>query len=286
VARTGDLDGVLQNVKFSVSNYVHNAGLQPEILALHFGKSERSIYRYFDMTRQGQKKSDTVKDARVTDPGKEKKPTDAARETRRSDFEHDGVQLMGRILEFYYTRREAIQEDVCVRYLRRSDPTVSPANIKGLLELYAKMGHLKRITEEDGGVRVVKYRAPDQVMLANGMSDSQERLKQFNKKIRALLPLLLGYLRQEDGSSMVLLKGRVQRHHLVSALKDINDFAVRRWNQAVEASEMEEPDGHRDSVDACCYLLGGPGSMEELQIARGAQPVDTSRKHTHAVHVG
>jgi hypothetical protein len=247
VARTGDLDGAVQNIKFSVANYVHEAGLPPEILAKHFGKSERSIYRYFEQM---------------------------GKETRKADAAHEGVQLMMRILEFYYTRKDALPPDACIRYLRRHDPSVSPSDITGLLDLYATMGHLRKITEEEGGSRVVRYQAPEQLHGHQGQSELSERLRLASRKLRALLPLILSYARQEEGSTMMLLRGRVSRRHLVEALADINAFSEQRWRQAREDSEREDPDGRDETVEACTLVLGGPGAMDDALPER--EPIFTA----------
>lgn len=241
VARTGDLDGAVQTIKFGVASYVHEAGLPPEILAKHFGKSERSIYRYFEQM---------------------------GKEVRKADSAHEGVQLMMRILEFYYARKEALPPDACIRYLRRHDPSVSPSDISGLLDLYATMGHLRKITEEEGGSRVVRYQAPEQSHQLTASSDLTERLKGVSRKLRALLPLVLSYARHEEGASMVLLRGRVRRRHLVQALADINEFAVRRWAQAREESEQDDSDAPGDVIDACTLVLGGPGTLDEVSVER------------------
>jgi len=67
---------------------------------------------------------------------------------------------------------------------------------------------------------------------------------------------------------MVVLRGRVSRRHLKEALHDINDFTIRRWAQAREASETEDPDERQDCVEACTLVMGGPGSLDEIQIDR------------------
>lgn len=260
VARTGDLDGVVQHIKYSVAHYAKDSGLPPDVLAMHLGKSERSIYRYYEQIDE--KKPETR--GRKSDEARKAE----ARKQHKEEPSHEGVVMMKRILEFFYAQKDAKEPDACVRYLRRSDPRISATHVLGLLDLYAMMGHLRKITEQEGGNRKVRYQAPEQGVLNEQGNDNEERMALLSRKLRALLPLVLSYLRQDEGSSMVLLQGRVMRKHLMAAMKDVHEFTIQRFNKAREDTERDDPDGREDSILACTLVLGGPGTLDDLEMER------------------
>lgn len=260
VARTGDLDGTVHNIKFSVANYANGSGLGREVLALHFGKSERSIYRYFEQTRdsaaEGSERKVRGRAAGLRKP-KKAEPTP-----------HDGVQLMHRILDFFASKKEPVEADACVRYVRRVDPRISSVHVQDLLDLYALMGHLRRITELEGTALKIRYQLPDFPSASAPTSETQERLELLSRKLRALLPLIMAYLRQDEGATIMLLQGRILRRHLLAAMKDIREFTVARWEQARAESLRDDPEGREDSIDACSLVASGPGTLDDLELER------------------
>lgn len=273
VARTGDLDGVVQHIKYSVAHYAKESGLTPDILAMHFGKSERSIYRYFEQMEVEPKKGEKPKLGEMRDI----KALDLSKPPKKGVPAHDGVALMSRILEFFYSHKEPRDADACVRFVRRGNPHVAAKDVMGLLDLYALMGHLRKITEQEGGTRKVRYQAPEQGVLHDSLASDEERLQLLSRKLRALLPLVLAYLRRDEGSSMVLLQGRIMRSHLVAAMRDIHDFTIKRFNQAREDTERDDPDGREDAILACTLVLGGPATLDDLEMERALANQAASR---------
>lgn len=285
VARTGDLDGVVTHIKSSVAHYARESGLPPDVLAMHFGKSERSIYRYYEQIDNEEKKEKEQKKAEAKESRRGEKTKREVKRGRKpaavEELNHDGVQLMTRILDFFYNRKDAVEPEACVRYLRRHEPTLSAGRIKPLLDFYAMMGHLRKITEQEGGVHKVRFQAPEQGVLYEQDENDTEREQLLSRKLRALLPLVLAYLRRDDGASITLLQGRIMRKHLVVAMQDIRDYTIQRFNQAREDTERDDPDGREDSILACTLVMGGPGTLDDLEIERPeARPEPPVSKNT------
>lgn len=275
VARTGDLDGVVTNIKSSVAQYVRDSKISPDVLAMHFGKSERSIYRYFEQVDQEEEKK-ALQKSEAKEPRRLEKGRAEARRGRKpapvEELNHEGTQLMTRILDFFYHRKDAVEPEACVRYLRRQEPALSAARIKPLLDFYAMMGHLRKITEQEGGLHKVRFQAPEQGVIYEHAEDDVERVELVGRKLRALLPLILAYLRRDEGASMTLLQGRIMRRHLVVAMRDIRDYTIQRFNQAREDTERDDPDGREDSILACTLVLGGAGTLDDLVPERTVEP--------------
>lgn len=257
VARTGDLDGTVTSIKNSVAKYASGSGLGKDVLALHFGKSQRSIYRYLPFTED------------TEDGRKRRGKVPQPRKLRTAEpLPHDGLQLMNRILEYFSAKKEPVEADACVRYVRRLDPRVSSIHVQDLLNLYALMGHLRRITELEGTTLKIRYALPEVSTSSPEGTDLEERIELLKRKLRALLPLIMAYLRQDEGATIMLLQGRILRRHLLTAMKDIREFTVARWEQARAESLRDDPDGNEDSIEACSLVASGPGTLDDLELKR------------------
>lgn len=117
-----------------------------------------------------------------------------------------------------------------------------------LLSFYASLG----VVEEHEG----RYRlAPGERERPGPLS--RTRVVHMRLVLKALLPLLQGWLAGREGAQLESLQGRLLPHHAVAAAEDIYRYASERVLAAVQATAAEDPAAEQPRVDFAAFLAAG-----------------------------
>jgi len=121
IARTGDLDDAVVQLKKAVIRHLQGAGIPPAIAARHLGRCERSIYRHLEASRR---------------------PDDPHRPMR---------QLLA------FVEHRVVTAGDCVRHMQKQYPDLTSSTVHAMLDAQVALGLLRRVTEERGRARSVRY---------------------------------------------------------------------------------------------------------------------------------
>ena len=226
VIRTGDLDGTLSEIKRAVTRSIRERGAAPEVLALHFARSQRSIYRYMDLmpteNRQGEDKGE---------------PT-----------------LAETLVGYCGSSEDGKSAESCARYIRRRYPQLSMNEVEGLLDLYARTGLLRRIDAPDTEGASTRYTA---VFKTKSRRRTEALLATLRRQMKSIFPLALSVAMEEETSASLLLKGTLPTNVAMAALRDIRCYAVKRWEEA-----KAEASGSRQDASSLYTLVLFAGSPQ------------------------
>lgn len=232
VARTGEIDEVVKTLKQGLVRYVVEKHAAPkDVLARHFGKSDRWLYRQLE-------------------------DSELAREEPWTP--HEGHRLLYEVMRFFHepAPREATVMEVA-KHLRTHNWKISTDELESLLELYSGMGYLAGVENaQTGRERIFRARASTYTVKA---SNERERLQLLSRHTGAVLPIALSYLRGDEAARFSMSEGEVLEKHLKEAVRDIWQYQVARLNQAVEASILEDPDEVGPKVRYKAMFLCGLG---------------------------
>ncbi len=231
VARTGDVDDVVTFLKQAIVRHVVERHAVPkDVLARHFGKSDRWLYRQLENAEQ-----------------RKREPLEP----------HKGHQLMYDVLTFYTSSLPGrATPTACAKHLRQRKWKISTMELQPLLDLYAGMGYLQRTEGKPG--EEPEYKAVEHTSTVKAKGE-QERLQLLGRNAAAMLPVAVSYLRGDDVARFSMSEGEVMEQHLKAAVRDIAHYQVKRLNQAVEDSIMDDPDEQGPKVKYRMLLLCGLG---------------------------
>ncbi len=231
VARTGDVDEVVTFLKQAIVKHVVERHPAPkDILARHFDKSDRWLYRQLENAEQRKREPKTPR---------------------------KGHQLLYDVMTFYAAHLpKRATPTACAKYLRQHKWKITTAVLQPLLDLYAGMGYLQRFEGKPGEEPEYKAVEPTYTVKAEG---EEERLQVLERNAAAILPIAVSYLRGDDVARFSMSEGEVMERHLKAAVRDIAHYQVKRLNQAVEDSIMEDPDEQEPKVKYRMLLLCGLG---------------------------
>lgn len=233
VARTGEIDEVVKTLKQGLVKYVVERQAVPkDVIARHFGKSDRWLYRQLEDFEQAKRE-----------------PVPIA---------HEGHRLLYEVLRFFHARApQPGTTTECAKHLRELKWKITVAELEPLLYLYAGMGYLER-REGANGKEEASYRAltPTYTVKATG---ERERLQLLARHTSAILPIALSYIRGDEVARFSMSECEVLEKHLKVAVRDIWQYQVMRLNQAVEDSIQDDPDEKGQKVKFRALFLGGLG---------------------------
>jgi len=231
VARTGDVDEVVRLLKQAiVKHVVERHSVPKDVLARHFGKSDRWLYRQLESAEQAKREPLTP---------------------------HKGHQLMYEVLKFYTSSLpKGATPTTCAKYLRHRKWKISTMELQPLLDLYAGMGYLQRSEGKPG--EEPEYRAVEYTSTVKAKGE-HERLQLLERNAAAIMPIAVSYLRGDEVARFSMAEGEVMEQHLKAAVRDIAHYQVKRLNQAVEDSIMDDPDEQEPKVRYRMLLLCGLG---------------------------
>ncbi len=238
VARTGELDEVVKTLKQVLARYVVDRHAAPkEVLARHLGKSHRWLYRQLEDMEQ--------------------EPTRPPRGDG-GHKSHEGHRLMCDSLRYFHEISPSSgSATACAMYLRDHGWKISTFELEPLLELYSGMGYLDRLPREKPTDEVA-FRAREAVYTVKA-SGREERMQLLERHSGALIPIAVSYLRGDEAARFSMSEGEVLEEHLISAVRDIWRYQVRRLNEAVEASIRDDPDEVGPKIRYRAMFLCGLG---------------------------
>lgn len=231
VARTGEVDEVVKLLKQAIVKYVVERHAVPkDVLAKHFDKSDRWLYRQLEDFEQAKREPLTP---------------------------HKGHQLLYDVLRFYHTAvPDGGNPTACAKNLRQRKWKISTMELEPLLNLYAGMGYLERQEGKPGEEPNYKAVGHTYTVTAKG---EHERLQLLARNSAAILPIAVSYLRGDEVARFSMSEGEVMERHLKAAVRDIWQYQVKRLNQAVEDSIQDDPDEQGPKVKYRMMLLSGLG---------------------------
>lgn len=237
MARTGDVDRVVDILKKSVVTYAaERTDEGKETLARHFSKSNRWVYRFLAEQRK---------------------------EIEDGPPEPTVDSLINMIMNIYYQAypRELTPKECAEEIKARGRRGVSAAVVEPLLNVYTDLGLLKR-TER----RPAKYQAAGRVYELNAKG-TDARIERLGQRCQAILPIAVSYGRGDEGASFGLGQGRLMQKHWEVAVRDCRSYFMRRFNEALEASRLEDPDEEMEGewIDWLALFLTGLGSIEDIK---------------------
>ncbi len=232
VARTGEVDEYVRDMKRAIVEFVLDQYQTPkEVLARHFGKSDRWVYRQLE---------DAIK-ARQENPSKG--PV------------HDGQRLLIDVITFFQERFPGgASPGECARALKTQAWTLNGVELEPCLELYVAMGYLEELREP--GVEVLRYRVPSR-HLTHTAKDQSDRLALLRKHSEAILPIAISYLRGDEGARFGFSKASVLPRYFVEAMRDVRQYQITRIIKAVEDSMRDDPEELQPRVTFASLHLSG-----------------------------
>ena len=231
VAASGDVDEVVKTLKKAVVVYIDQRySLPKDLLARHFGKSDRWVYRYLEeLSRQ------------------KRKGQPAAEEAPQED------SLQKRILYLVVERYpEALTARQIQQLLDAKSFQIEHKELESMLRLYADAGLLKAEAIGADGT-TMGYASPVRTMTM----ETREMAKKMNligTRSRAIFPIAMSFAKGDDEARFSYTHVRVRRKLLAAAVNDTRAFMMKRFNQAVEESLLEDPE-ERDDTDVVDYTL-------------------------------
>ncbi len=247
VAKTGEVDDYVRAVKRGIVEFVARRYKAPkEVLARHFSKSDRWVYRQLE---------EALKARRGAGGG-----------------QPDGQSLLIDVINFYQeVYPDAASPGQCARVLKRQGWSINGAELEPVLELYVKMGFLEQVP---GGGDVSYFRVSSR-NLQHAASNAEERTALLEKHSEVLLPLAISYLRGDPGARFGLSKASVLAHHFVEAMRDVRQYQVKRIIKAVEDTLREDPEEKEPRVTFASLLVAGVLSASEVEEGRAASSQET-----------
>lgn len=232
VARTGELDEVVKNLKQGLVKYVvERHGAPKDVIARHLGKSDRWLYRQLE-------------------------DFEAARKEPSAE-PHEGYRLMCDALGYFSSQApRAATATECARHLRQLKWKISTQELEPALTLYAGMGYLQPVEGHSG--EEIQFRAVSNTYTVKA-SGERERMQLLSRHMGAILPIAISYLRGDEAGRFSMSEGEVLEKHLIAAVRDIWQYQVTRLNQAVEDSVKEDPDETGRKVRYRTMFLCGLG---------------------------
>lgn len=236
VARSGDLDEAVKTLKKSVVGFTAAQATVPkDVLARHFGKSDRWVYRYLeDLSRERRRAS------------KEGKEPPAPR------------SLIERVMHLAVTRYpDALTAADIKSHLDKEGHRIELGELESLLNLYSNIGLLKAEAMGADG-EVTGYASAARVSALEN-KPLTERMNLVALRSRAIFPIAMSYVQGDEEAKFSYTHVRLMRKHLVAAVRDCRLYMVERFNQAVEDSLKEDPEEREESevVDYTLLFLGG-----------------------------
>lgn len=236
VARSGDLDEAVKTLKKSVVGFTATqASVPKDVLAKHFGKSDRWVYRYLeDLSREK----------------RQGKATGELQPPPRSLIE----KIMQLVVSQYPTPLTAQEIQA---QLERDQQRVDLGELQALLGLYADIGLLKAEALGADG-EVTGFASPARVAVSEARA-LHERINLVALRSRAIFPIAMSYVQGDEEARFSYTQVRLMRKHLQAAIRDCRKYMVERFNQAVEDSLKEDPEERAESevVDYTLLFLGG-----------------------------
>lgn len=238
VARTGEVDEYVRDMKRAIVEFVVEHYQTPkEVLARHFGKSDRWVYRQLE---------DAIK---------------ARQDTPAKGPAHDGQRLLIDVITFFQERYPAAATPgECSRALKANAWELNGVELAPCLALYVAMGYLEEVREH--GSDGVKYRVPGR-HLSHTARDANERLAFLQKHSEALLPIAISYLRGDEGARFSFSKAQVLPQYFVEAMRDVRQYQIKRIMKAVEDSMRDDPEELQPRVTFASLLLSGTLRSDE-----------------------
>ncbi len=237
VAKTGEVDDYVRAVKRGIVEFVARRYKAPkEVLARHFSKSDRWVYRQLE---------------------------EAIKARQEAGDEPDGQSLLIDVINFFQEQYpEAATPGQCARALKRRGWTINGAELEPVLGLYEKMGFLQQVPGEGGDVS--SYRVSSR-NLKHTAANAEERAALLEKHSEVLLPLAISYLRGDPGARFGLSKASVLARHFVDAMRDVRQYQVKRIIKAVEDTLKDDPDEKEPRVTFASLLVAGVLSAPEAE---------------------
>ncbi len=248
VAKTGDVDDYVRAMKRGIVEFVARRYQAPkEVLARHFSKSDRWVYRQLE---------EAIKARREAAAGQK-----------------GGQSLLIDVINYFQEQYpKSGSAGQCARALKTQGWQINGAELEPCLDLYEKMGFLERVPEEAGGVH--HYRVSSR-NLSHTASNEQERAAWLEKHSEMLLPLAISYLRGDAGARFGLSKASVLARHFVEAMRDVRQYQVKRIIRAVEDTLRDDPDEREPRVTFASLLVAGVLSAPEAKDDASPSPQET-----------
>lgn len=253
VAKTGELDEFVNGVKMGVVQHLaKHSDAAKDILARHFGKSDRWVYRMLSEFK-------------------------SYLEDQSSESQLGRRQIMSDLLFYVQTHYpEGVGVAECRRLLGDKGWRLSEPDVAGLLSLYVDMGLLELVEPSRGGAlrgegdkgshlkrsaATLLYRSPQVTNRPVVDSDIyRDRLDMIRDRLGSLTPILVAYVRGEPGATLGIDRASVLPQHYEQAATDIRRFAVRRVQEAVLATLEEDPDERQERIEFCALSVVGRSS--------------------------
>lgn len=240
VAKTGEVDEFVRDMKRAIVEFVVDHYQTPkEVLARHFGKSDRWVYRQLE---------DAIK---------------ARKEAEGTGQVHDGQRLLIDVINFFQERYpKGATPGECARALKIRSWDLNGVELEPGLELYVAMGYLEEIKGNNG--EPARFRVPSRNMFHTA-KDLNERVALLMKHSEAILPIAISYLRGDEGARFSMSKASVLPQYFVDAMRDIRQYQIKRVIKAVEDSMNDDPEESKPRVIFASLLLGGTLKSNELE---------------------
>lgn len=232
VAKTGEVDEYIRDMKRAIVEFVVQHYQTPkEVLARHFGKSDRWVYRQLE---------DALK---------------ARQEMPQKGPAHDGQRLLLDVVNFFQERYpEGATAAECSRTLKGQSWKLNGVELEPYLVLYVAMGYLEEMRGANG--EPVRYRVPAR-NLTHTAKDQHERIALLARHSEVLLPIAVSYLRGDPGARFGFSKASVLPKHFEETMRDIRQYQIKRIIKAVEDSMQEDPEELQPRVTFASVLLSG-----------------------------
>jgi hypothetical protein len=215
-------------VEFVVQHYQ----TPKEVLARHFGKSDRWVYRQLEDALKARQEANLNRGPA-----------------------HDGQRLLLDVVTYFQDRYpDGATAAECSRALKSLAWKLNGVELEPYLELYVAMGYLEEAHEPASDT--VRYRVPAR-NLTHTARDQQERVALLQRHAELLLPIAISYLRGDPGARFAVSKASVLPRHFEAVMRDIRQYQIKRIIQAVEDSLKEDPEELEPRVTFVSLLLSG-----------------------------
>ncbi len=238
VARTGEVDEYVRDMKRAIVEFVVEHYQTPkEVLARHFGKSDRWVYRQLEDALKARKN------------GASKAPS------------HDGQRLLLDVINFFQERfPEGATPGECSRALKARSWDLNGVELEPCLSLYVAMGYLEGRHDSETGQVIYSVPARNLTHTAKGQ---EERGALLRKHCEFILPIAISYLRGDEGARFGFSKASVLPRYFVEAVRDIRQYQIRRIIEAVADSMRDDPEEKQHRVTFASLFLTGAIDPEE-----------------------